>query len=93
MLFRSGLRGYPNNSLTPIENNAYAGHVYDKFTMELRYPLVMQPQSTIYGMLFFEGGNAWSDINKFNPFDIKRSLEPFLLLRRSLKIQRILEIG
>ena len=69
-----GLRGYPNNSLTPIENNAYAGHVYDKFTMELRYPLVMQPQSTIYGMLFFEGGNAWSDINKFNPFDIKRSL-------------------
>lgn len=69
-----GLRGYPNNSLTPIENNAYAGHVYDKFTMELRYPLVMQPQSTIYALAFFEGGNAWSDINKFNPFDIKRSL-------------------
>ncbi len=68
-----GLRGYPNNSLTPIIDYAYAGHVYDKFTMELRYPIVMQPQSTIYAMLFLEGGNCWADIKEFNPFSIKRA--------------------
>ncbi len=68
-----GLRGYPNNSITPIIDNAYAGHVYDKFTVELRYPVVMQPQSTIFALLFLEGGNCWSDIKDFNPFQIKRS--------------------
>ncbi len=68
-----GLRGYPNNSLTPIIDNAYAGNVYDKFTVELRYPLVLQPQSTIYGLVFLEGGNCWADIKDFNPFSIKRS--------------------
>lgn len=68
-----GLRGYPNYSLTPIEGNAYAGRVYDKFAVELRYPLVLQPQSTIYGLVFLEGGNCWADIKDFNPFEIKRS--------------------
>ena len=61
-----GLRGYPNASLTPIINGAYAGNVYDKFTMELRYPVVLQPQSTIYALVFLEGGNCWSDIKDFN---------------------------
>ena len=68
-----GLRGYENNSLTPRKNNGYVGNVYDKFTVELRYPLVLQPQSTIYALLFLEGGNSWSDIKDFNPFQIKRS--------------------
>ncbi len=68
-----GLRGYPNNSITPIIDNAYAGHVYDKFTVELRYPVIMQPQSTIYALVFLEGGNCWADIKDFNPFQIKRS--------------------
>ena len=68
-----GLRGYPNNSLTPIVGNAYAGNVYDKFTVELRYPVVLQPQSTIYALAFLEGGNCWADIKDFNPFSIKRS--------------------
>ncbi|MDD3272497.1 MAG: outer membrane protein assembly factor BamA [Bacteroidales bacterium] len=68
-----GLRGYENNSLTPRKNNGYSGNVYDKFTVELRYPLVLQPQSTIYALLFLEGGNSWSDIKDFNPFQIKRS--------------------
>lgn len=69
-----GLRGYPNYSLTPIEGNAYAGRVYDKFTVELRYPVVLQPQSTIYALAFLEGGNCWADIKDFNPFEIKRSV-------------------
>ena len=68
-----GLRGYPNFSLTPVEGNAYAGRVYDKFNVELRHPVILQPQSTIYAMLFVEGGNCWSDIKDFNPFQIKRS--------------------
>ena len=74
------LRGYENYSLTPIQKTtynsngqAYAGNVYDKFTVELRYPVILQPSSTIFALLFLEGGNCWSDINKFNPFQIKRS--------------------
>ena len=74
------LRGYENYSLTPYlptayssDGYAYAGNVYDKFTVELRYPVVLQPQSTIFALLFLEGGNCWSDIRKFNPFQIKRS--------------------
>ena len=62
------LRGYENYSLTPTSTsqynssgNYYAGNVYDKFTVELRYPVVLQPQSTIYALLFLEGGNCWSD--------------------------------
>lgn len=68
-----GLRGYENYSLTPYINGHYAGHVYDKFTVELRYPIIMQPSSTIYALAFLEGGNCWSDIRMFNPFNIKRS--------------------
>ena len=74
------LRGYENYSLTPYEPStynsngyAYAGNVYDKFTFELRYPIILQPSSTIYALVFAEGGNCWSDIKKFNPFQIKRS--------------------
>ncbi len=73
------LRGYEDYSLTPYTSTsygsgyAYAGNVYDKFTVELRYPVILQPQSTIYALLFVEGGNCWSDIKDFNPFQIKRS--------------------
>ena len=74
------LRGYEDYSLTPrkitpySQNGvSYAGNVYDKFTVELRYPVILQPQSTIYALVFLEGGNCWSDIREFNPFQIKRS--------------------
>ncbi len=67
------LRGYEDYSLTPYLNGAYAGHVYDKFTVELRYPVILKPQSTIFALAFLEGGNCWSDIQNFNPFQIKRS--------------------
>ena len=74
------LRGYENYSLTPktysqynSQGMAYSGNLYDKFTLELRYPLVMQPSSTIFALAFLEGGNCWSDIRDFNPFQIKRS--------------------
>ena len=73
-----GLRGYENGSIsntaayqagTSAYYNAYA---YDRFTLELRYPLMLG-NTTIYGLGFLEGGNAWVDTKKFNPFDMKRS--------------------
>ena len=64
-----GLRGYDNGSLTPYRAPGYA---YDRFTLELRYPLLLG-NTTIYGLGFLEGGNAWAEAKKFNPFDIKRS--------------------
>ncbi|MBP5567482.1 MAG: outer membrane protein assembly factor [Bacteroidales bacterium] len=74
------LRGYDNYSLTPYtetnynaNRSAYAGNVYDKFTVELRYPVILQPSSTIFALVFLEGGNCWADIKDFNPFQIKRS--------------------
>ena len=73
------LRGYENSSLTPrlpspySSDPVYTGNVYDKFTVELRYPVMLQPQSTIYALAFLEGGNCWADIKDFNPFQIKRS--------------------
>ena len=64
-----GLRGYENGSLTPYGSEGYA---YDRFTLELRYPFLLG-NTTIYGLGFLEGGNAWTETKKFNPFDIKRS--------------------
>lgn len=64
-----GLRGYENGSLTPY---GAAGYAYDRFTMELRYPFMLG-NTTIYGLGFLEGGNAWAETRDFNPFDIKRS--------------------
>ena len=64
-----GLRGYDNGSLTPYRAEGYA---YDRFTLELRYPILLG-NTTIYGLGFLEGGNAWTETGNFNPFDIKRS--------------------
>lgn len=64
------LRGYENLALTP---NGYGANVYSRLGLELRYPLMLQPSSTIYALTFLEAGNAWYDAKKFNPFDLKRS--------------------
>lgn len=65
-----GLRGYRNGSLTP--NNQYAS-AYNKYTVELRYPFVMQGQTRIFGLIFAEGGNAFDEVKNFDPFLVKRS--------------------
>lgn len=70
-----GLRGYSNGSLTPrLTNGVRMGNVYDKFTVELRYPVVLKPQTSIYALIFAEAGNAWYDLNQFNPFELHRSV-------------------
>lgn len=65
------LRGYENSSLTPSRN--YMGYAYSRLGLELRYPLMLEPTTSIYVSGFLEAGNAWNDISKFNPFDLKRS--------------------
>ena len=71
-----GLRGYENNSLSPYsgETRVNAANIYSKFTMELRYPIILEPSSSIYALAFFEAGNSWYEIRDFNPFSLKRSV-------------------
>lgn len=70
-----GMRGYANESLTPnyFKNKNVGATIYNKSTLELRYPLSLNPSATIYVMGFMEAGNAWSEFKAFNPFSLKRS--------------------
>lgn len=65
-----GMRGYDNGAFTPW---GYEGYAYTRFTLELHFPFLLQPSTTIYGLAFAEAGNAWTDIRDFNPFSMKRS--------------------
>ena len=78
-----GLRGYDNGSIsstayvtggewTGSRYSSYDAYAYDRFTLELRYPFMLG-NTTIYGLGFLEGGNAWAKTRDFNPFDMKRS--------------------
>ncbi len=77
-----GLRGYDNGALsyssayeTMMKGgsiSSYNSYAYDRFTLELRYPLMLG-NTTIYGLGFIEGGNAWANAKDFNPFKMKRS--------------------
>ena len=64
------LRGYDNGAFTPY---GYDGYAYDRFAVELHFPLMLSTSATIYPLLFAEGGNAWTSVGQFNPFDIKKS--------------------
>ncbi|HDR67827.1 MAG TPA: outer membrane protein assembly factor BamA [Bacteroidaceae bacterium] len=66
-------RGYPNSSLTPTVNGKKSGNVYTKYTLELRYPISLNPSATVFLLTFLEGGNAWYSIDEFNPFNAKRA--------------------
>lgn len=66
-----GLRGYDNGSITPSGNMGYA---YARFSVELRYPFMLGSSTNIFGLVFAEGGNCWSDIGGFNPFNLKKSV-------------------
>lgn len=48
--------------------------VFNKYTVELRYPISLNPSSTIFVTAFAQGGNAWARARDFNPFDVKRSV-------------------
>ncbi|MEP2057645.1 MAG: POTRA domain-containing protein [Maribacter litoralis] len=70
------LRGYDNQSITPYSDGAASPDgalIYNKFSLELRYPLTLKPSASIYGLAFLEGGNAFNNFQEFNPFELKRS--------------------
>lgn len=66
-----GLRGYDDGELDPIGSNYSLA--YNKYTLELRYPVILQQQSQIYVLGFLEGGSGFSSWKEFSPFRIKRS--------------------
>jgi outer membrane protein insertion porin family len=69
------LRGYINGSLTPSDpvRGVSSGNVYSKITFELRYPISLNPQATIYALTFLEAGRAWYELKEYNPFRMNRS--------------------
>nr|WP_231850282.1 outer membrane protein assembly factor BamA [Winogradskyella sp. PG-2] len=63
------LRGYPNQSLSSQDG----GSIYNKFSLELRYPITLGAQAKIYALSFLEAGQSVNDFKDFNPFDLQRS--------------------
>jgi len=63
------LRGYPNQSLSDQDG----GSIYNKFSLELRYPITLKASAKIYALGFMEGGSSQNNFRDFNPFNIKRS--------------------
>ena len=70
-----GMRGYQNETITPdyFKSKNIGGTIFAKYTLELRYPLSLNPSATIFAAGFLEGGNSWLNFSDFNPFNIYRS--------------------
>lgn len=66
------MRGYNATTDFPVNGNGGAT-AFNKFSAELRFPIIKSPASTIYAIGFVEAGNAWNDFSDINPFDLKRS--------------------
>ncbi|WP_083265027.1 outer membrane protein assembly factor BamA [Urechidicola croceus] len=64
-----GLRGYENSTLSPTAGSP----IYNKFQLEVRYPVTLKPSASIYLLGFLEAGNSYDTYDKFNPFELKRS--------------------
>jgi outer membrane protein insertion porin family len=74
-----GLRGYQNFSIIPVGTNYTAdtnpgATIYNKYTFELRHPVIASQSATIFVLAFAEGGNVWNRFDQFNPFNIRRSV-------------------
>jgi outer membrane protein insertion porin family len=70
------LRGYPNNSLTPVDSKTGAqigATVYNKFSLEMRYPITLKAAASIFALAFLEAGSAYESFKGYNPFQLKRS--------------------
>lgn len=65
------VRGYEDGALDPT-TSSYS-MAFNKYTVELRYPIVMNQSSQIYALAFMEGGNGFTSWRDFSPFDVKRS--------------------
>lgn len=73
-------RGYPvyessDPTINPDQQQATKFFtIFNKYTMEMRYPLVTNPSSTIFGLVFFEAANGWYSFKEYNPFRLRRSV-------------------
>ena len=63
------LRGYEDQSIS----SAGGDPIVAKYTIELRYPISLNPQATFFALAFIEGGNTFPTFDKFNPFNVKRT--------------------
>lgn len=74
------LRGYPvfqtsDPSINPdLSNASQFFTIFNKYSLELRYPLVTNPSSTIYGLMFMDAANGWYSFKEYNPFRLRRSV-------------------
>ena len=78
-----GLRGYQNFTIVP-DGSGYnpntnspgnpGSPIYNKFTLEMRYPVISSQSATIFLLTFAEGGNTWNNFRDYNPFNIRRSV-------------------
>lgn len=64
------LRGYPNNSIT---NNGNGYPIYNRYIMELRYPITLNQSAPVWVLAFLEAGNGFDNFREYNPFNLKRS--------------------
>ncbi len=74
-----GLRGYQNFSIVPEgstenQNTNTGSTIYNKYTLELRHPVIASQSATIFLLAFAEGGNVWNNFSQFNPFNVRRSV-------------------
>jgi len=74
------LRGYPNQSLVPLDrtslsqaNNDDGAVIYNKYSLELRFPITLKPMASIYALTFIEAGASYDNFKDFNPFQLNRS--------------------
>jgi outer membrane protein insertion porin family len=69
------LRGYENGSLTPASSNgdAYGATIYNKFSLELRYPITLKASASIYALTFAEAGQSYESLSDYQPFNLARS--------------------
>ncbi|WP_316772383.1 outer membrane protein assembly factor [Pedobacter frigiditerrae] len=73
------MRGYSNNSVVPVGANVNIAQssgspIFNKYVMELRYPVIASQQATAFITAFAEGGNTWNKFSDFNPFNVRRSV-------------------
>lgn len=73
------MRGYANNTVIPVGSNptiaqSSGSPIFNKYVMELRYPVIASQSATAFMTVFAEGGNTWNRFSDFNPFNIRRSV-------------------